>query len=1197
MWALLDAVGPMIWRASWQGSILAAMVVVVLRCFGERLSARWRFMIWGVVIARLLCVCVPGSPWSVFNLAAAWPDGSDRSMQVSDIQSSAVAPRADIRADWNVPPAAVAQSPAPSPGTPQAAQPPVEVSAPAAVISPSPRLKIGWPSAAMLLRALAVVWLAGCLWLTLRLVVATLLLRKRLAVCRAMTDPAILGQLDTIRQRMGLQRTPTLLVTPQSISPCIAGTWTPRIIVPESVVAEPSAERLSHIFAHELAHLVRGDLWTNWLLLSARVLHWMNPIAWWAVREMQAEREAACDELAFAALHDTERSAYAATIVDLAASLIPSSLAPGFIGLFSSNCRLQHRIRRLLQGTSVGRLGGRLAACLLLGFALLGLTDAMPNVHAQGPQTPKTTAKVDEPRKTHTVEGRCVEYDPKDRRSKPMAGVSIWLYKLEGRTSPPVEIAKTTSGADGRYAFTGLVPPRMEYQFDRLVYGAFGMIEGQPIGQTFMYYDKNDKQVTTVEMTRDSATLAGRVVDPSGRPVAGAKIFQQILFDRPVRDFKTATTDADGKFQIEQVAHYKLQDGKSWTTSFAVLHPDFPEARGEAKSLPADVVVTLTPGCVVTGTIVDGVSGEPAAHATVGARRLDEWGEAYAATDAAGKFRLVLPEGRYDFQVDAQERVCLAVTDRECLAGTPLVLPPFTLSHGGMISGRVLNTATRKTVTVTERGDSITIGMYGPSHPAGRAFSPTPVAVVDSSGKFTFRAPAGDNYPYFINLRGDRMSWDTQKQPPVVVKEGETTTYDMLITPEVTPEERLKAAKILVEGLPKPPTERTTRIIEEFRKLNRTVDETELWCLLMRELVAVGREAVPQLCAELDATTDNVTLRRIAFALRAIGDPRAVPALIRAIPKTLLPSSSDFGLIVKDKELTEFMQTHDLDAKGRGTYFDLGRPEREISGALLKLTGQTMNDKALFGLSRSEDPRRQVLQRRLHQRQALQWQAWWEMNWQKFTQDPAYQKVNLTVVDEPLPPAPQGLGKSARLHGEWQGAVLSPPVEENQYAWHFYDLDTGYRPTWPSEIPHTETETTSKQILAWAVEQGVDLICITHREPDGTETFVLKALGMKVHEISTRDLRNIDRLISSGTLPEGRPVGELLMHYDEKAMQLVPHANGAFIFVTREGNMGLIEITDRVTRTADLTGLAAGSPMGGVGFHKGVRFNLKAIIP
>jgi hypothetical protein len=101
---------------------------------------------------------------------------------------------------------------------------------------------------------------------------------------------------------------------------------------------------------------------------------------------------------------------------------------------------------------------------------------------------------------------------------------------------------------------------------------------------------------------------------------------------------------------------------------------------------------------------------------------------------------------------------------------------------------------------------------------------------------------------------------------------------------------------------------------------------------------------------------------------------------------------------------------------------------------------------------------------------------------------------------------------------------------------------------------------------------------------------------MTVRELDARDVRNLDRLIAAGTLPEGRPVGELLMHYDSGAQQLVPDANAAFLFVTREGNMGLIETTDRVTRTADLTG-SASPPPPGVGFYKGVRFNLKAIIP
>jgi len=367
----------------------------------------------------------------------------------------------------------------------------------------------------------------------------------------------------------------------------------------------------------------------------------------------------------------------------------------------------------------------------------------------------------------------------------------------------------------------------------------------------------------------------------------------------------------------------------------------------------------------------------------------------------------------------------------------------------------------------------------------------------------------------------------------------------------------------------------------------------------MRELVATGRDAVPQLCAELDRTTEDRSLRRLAFAARAIGDARAVPALIRAIPRTLVPASSDYGLIVADIALAQFMQKYDLrDGQRGGQYFDFGRPVREIFGALHKLTRKDLEDSEVFGLHRSADPRRQWYQRRLMTRQAQGWQTWWEAHWREFTDDAAYERVDLKPDLEPLPPptSSPSLGPGARLDDGVHGAVISPAIQDGKYTEYFCDLDTGASPRWPAHIPQDEARFDEKQLAYWAAQSGVDLMCVTHRAPDGTQTFVLRSFGMKVWEISPRDLRNIDRLIASGTLPKGHDAGDLLMHFDEESKRAEPEMNAAFIYVTREGCMGLIEVTDRVTRTADLSGMM-GDPPPGVGFQKGVRFNMKSIIP
>src|SRR5205823_2030867 len=76
---------------------LAILVVLLLRCCGERLSPRWRFLLWGVVLTRLLFVATPVSPWSVFNLVPGNPQASARpiAQRPADAQFTPAPPKAD----------------------------------------------------------------------------------------------------------------------------------------------------------------------------------------------------------------------------------------------------------------------------------------------------------------------------------------------------------------------------------------------------------------------------------------------------------------------------------------------------------------------------------------------------------------------------------------------------------------------------------------------------------------------------------------------------------------------------------------------------------------------------------------------------------------------------------------------------------------------------------------------------------------------------------------------------------------------------------------------------------------------------------------------------------------------------------------------------------------------------------------------
>src|SRR5438445_11208743 len=62
-----------LWRSSWQASVLAVVVLAVQFALRKHLSARWRHALWGIVLLRLLIPVTPPSPWSLFNVAPPSP--------------------------------------------------------------------------------------------------------------------------------------------------------------------------------------------------------------------------------------------------------------------------------------------------------------------------------------------------------------------------------------------------------------------------------------------------------------------------------------------------------------------------------------------------------------------------------------------------------------------------------------------------------------------------------------------------------------------------------------------------------------------------------------------------------------------------------------------------------------------------------------------------------------------------------------------------------------------------------------------------------------------------------------------------------------------------------------------------------------------------------------------------------------------
>ncbi len=1185
----------LIWRATWQSAILLGVVVVITRSLGERIEPRWRYLLWSVVLVRLLVLATPAASWSPYNLVPTASSNAPQSpVSVTDpwlpADEKASSPlklaveHAPSGAERAIEPAATMSPPPAEPST----------AAPMAPIEPLPKGPIAPGQPISWASVLAMVWLAGCFLCLVRLLAAWKNLQRRLSHCRPASDPSLQQTLKEACDKLSIGRRPELLVTPEPISPYIVGLWRTKIVIPESILESLDTRRKRYIVAHELAHLCRGDVWTQWIFALTSLLHWFNPLAWWTIRQMKAAREAACDDMVIQRLGDPD-STYAKTILDLAAQLQPAPLAPGLIGLLRGGNDLSQRIERLADQRPASRKRTIAGALIVAAVMLLGLTDAtQPTAAVAIAQSPpnepaEETTGVPSREKTFSITGHCYVLGTADV----IEGVNVHLVAVRGLIGEPTLIDAVVTGEEGRFTFGGLEWPR-QLRLDPLSYFIVADAPGHPVlvQRIYRFRDPNRGSMP-FGFYAEQTTLQGRVIDAAGNPIAGAKVTRSHYEAGQVIGVGSAVTDSEGLFQLNRLPiAMKLNKQGLKSLEFYVTGDGLPKTKLFADNVPGFADFKIPKGCTLTG-VVQNKAGAGQKDIVVTASPTTGGGDRHVRTGADGRFQITVPQGNYNVMVEDKNVVAAAVADLECRAGTVQNLKPFVVGAGGWLAGRIVHPETGKPVSRTKRGERIIVGLYGPARPAGQHG----LTHVDDDGRFRLRVAAGDNYPYLTNLHCDRMSWDTRRKPPVVVREGETTECVLTQDVQKQPEQKMMEARKIFATLPAATAPRIQAIIAHFRKLNHTVDETETWCLMMRDLVEIGGEAVPALCDELDRTDQQRMIRRLAFALRAIDDPRAIPVLIRSIPKTLQPSMSDYGLIVEDADLAAFMQQHDLDKKRGGKYFSFGRPVREVFGALKSLADKGFGEGELFSMHRSKDARSLHLQQSRYQNVAEKWQTWWEANWQDFDVDEKYRRVNLPALAEfDDSTAPRGLEitADAQIDRSSRGWVLSPIGNKGRGKTFFMDIDTGLTPAWPKHLPR---EDSSPQTIAaaqkWAAGKGADLMCVARDDGEGQSPFALHGIGMKIWQIDPLDAKNLEKRLKEGKLPEGRPAEDWLMHYDAQTKQYRSQRGSCFLYLTREGGLGVITVTDFVTQARDITG--AFSVPQGVGFHLGVRFDFKTV--
>lgn len=200
-----------------------------------------------------------------------------------------------------------------------------------------------------------VVWwtsatVAGVLWMVWFGVQAAALGRGVVAVHgakrRALAFPRDLLVRLPHWSAVGATGRPTCLVLSDRIRGAgVLGCGTPVIAIAPRLLDELSPGDLDRVIVHEWAHVQRRDDLAQLAQRLARAFVGWHPAAWWLERQLEFEREVACDEIAVRVTGSAKR--YAECLVTIAA-LPRRPLRPVPVLSVVSRSRLHRRITRIV---------------------------------------------------------------------------------------------------------------------------------------------------------------------------------------------------------------------------------------------------------------------------------------------------------------------------------------------------------------------------------------------------------------------------------------------------------------------------------------------------------------------------------------------------------------------------------------------------------------------------------------------------------------------------------------------------------------------------------------------------------------------------------------------------------------------------------------------------------------------------------
>lgn len=316
-------------------SIVALFLLILQRIFLDKLSPRWQYGVWTVLLVRLVL------PVGILGRTGAldvWP-WIERLRIGAELQLSSA-----YASPWQQSLPAL-----PFPLPPQSA--PVSIT--------------DW---------LFVLYGIGVFATLLWFLLCALRLHRR--VSRGV--PVAGERLEAVRrvaEQYGLPMPRRVMECKWEHGPFLMGVFRPTLVLPMGWTWE------DHVILHELLHLKYKDIWAGWLTTLLRCIHWCNPVLWLVFDKIGNDREALCDQRVLERLEGEARRDYGRVLLAMADDRAVRT--PGATTMANGSRAVKSRIASIVRFKRYPQGMALVSVCITLVLTL-SLVVGFPALAASG---------------------------------------------------------------------------------------------------------------------------------------------------------------------------------------------------------------------------------------------------------------------------------------------------------------------------------------------------------------------------------------------------------------------------------------------------------------------------------------------------------------------------------------------------------------------------------------------------------------------------------------------------------------------------------------------------------------------------------------------------------------------------------------------------------------------------------------------